>query len=951
MREQLLTTRKGSMLSAKALYAAMPCWAQHSAVSTYGLYWYWLRFGRGYQESRDSYARREAFTRVQWEGWRSKELKELLSIAAEQVPYYRKTWSPEQRRAANSGALRELPLLPKEPIRRAPKDFLRADKRLRHPFIFHTSGSTGTPIATYWSAYEMRKSMAIREARSTGWAGVSFRLPRATFSGRMVEPLATSEGPFYRFNAVEKQVYLSAFHIRPDTVPAYVHALQKHQVQWCTGYAVSFYLLARFLLEAKLPPLRLKAVITTSEKLTPEMREVMSEAYGCRIYEEYGTVENSLFASECEAGRLHVSEDIGIVEILRADGSACLPGEIGEVVATSLLRHHQIFVRYRLGDLACWDPEDCPCGRKMPVIKDVVGRLEDIVIGARRATAGALSQCLYRATEREGRASYSGSTRPATSASGDNGELFGAGRARADYQDCPPGGAGHADRSGSGERDPALEGRQIQSSCFAADRGPAGQRTPPRAGRDERALHGFVASGSHPVRRSSVGKRMSDNLPFRRWLLLTQYYHPEPGAPQVRLRALAKELTRRGCEVEILTAMPNYPTGRIFDGYRGKLTHTEIIDRCTVRRLWLYAGAGRSSFARLLCYLSFSIAALFRIPFLKKPDVVFVEAQPVTMAFAGWLSKLLRGVPFIYNTPDLQVEIAQDERWIGSRVLLDTAKRIENFLMRRSFCVATVTDAFVTHFSEERGIPRSHISFFPNGADTEELMPAVRDDLYAEQLGVTGKKIFAYCGTQAHYHGLEVLVETAALLRPREDIVILMVGKGPLRGELQQQASSLGLTNLRFVDSPFSEMRRLMSITTASLATVARMKAAAKMRLSKVVPPLACGVPVIYVGEGEFTKILEERCCGLVVQPSSAEKLAAAIVKLADDPAVAASMGKRGREYVATELSWSSIVERWLDDLSCIKSGKDLWQHRQDAIVQYTSAAPTSSELSIEQAS
>jgi len=145
---------------------------------------------------------------------------------------------------------------------------------------------------------------------------------------------------------------------------------------------VSYYLLARFMLEKGIaPPRFLKAIITTSEKLTTEMRVVMEKAYGCRVFEEYSTVENAIFASECEHGRLHVSPDVSVVEILRPDGSACLPGEAGEVVVTTLAKMYQPLVRFRLGDVAMWDAEPCPCGRQMPVLKEVVGRIEDVVIG------------------------------------------------------------------------------------------------------------------------------------------------------------------------------------------------------------------------------------------------------------------------------------------------------------------------------------------------------------------------------------------------------------------------------------------------------------------------------------------------------------------------------------------------------------------------------------------
>src|SRR5665213_1509364 len=91
--------------------------------------------------------------------------------------------------------------------------------------------------------------------------------------------------------------------------------------------------------------------------------------------------------------------------------------------------------------------------------------------------------------------------------------------------------------------------------------------------------------------------------PFQRWLILTQYYHPEPGAPQIRLRALARELTRMGCDVEVLTAMPNYPDGRISEAYRGKLFCNDVIDGIPVHRQWLYAAAGRQPLRRLACYM------------------------------------------------------------------------------------------------------------------------------------------------------------------------------------------------------------------------------------------------------------------------------------------------------------------------------------------------------------
>lgn len=363
-----------------SLYAHLPVIAQHGAVSAFGLYWHWLRFGPGFDRHVRGYVRREQFSPAEWHAWCQVRLRRLLSSAAREVPYYRDKWQLAEREAASAGRLTDLPLLEKDAVRANPRAFLRQDVNPHPTMVFHTSGTSGTPIASIWTVQEYRNALALREVRSARWAGVTFKMPRATFSGRMVEPDPRSQGPFYRYNAVERQTYLSPFHLSPATASRYVDALWKHDVMWLTGYAFSFYLLGKLILEQNLRVPPLKAIITTSEKVTSGMREVMEKAYSCRVYEEYSTVENAVFASGCEHGRLHVSEDAGIVEILRPDGTPCAPGEVGEVVATCMMRYFQIMIRFRLGDLAAWDDRLCSCGRTTPVLKEVVGRIEDVVV-------------------------------------------------------------------------------------------------------------------------------------------------------------------------------------------------------------------------------------------------------------------------------------------------------------------------------------------------------------------------------------------------------------------------------------------------------------------------------------------------------------------------------------------------------------------------------------------
>lgn len=369
------------MGSLTALYDRLPIAGQHAAISAYGYYWHWVRFGPGYQRRVQEYQEREFFTGPQWQRWQQRRLEQFLPQALE-VPYYAQNWTRDERRAAEAGRLGDLPLLEKNPVRNDARQFLNPSCRPALPLVLHTSGSTGTPVANYWTWPEQRDSRAVRETRSAAWAGVSYREPRATFTGRFIVPRSCSSGPFHRYNRAERQICFSAFHIRPENATQYVQALHDHHITWITGYSVAAFLLGQLMLEQRLtPPRSLQAIITTSEPLTEEMRDVMQRAYRCRVYEEYSTGENCVFATECEEGRLHVSPDVSVVEILRPDGTPCEPGEPGEVVTTCLMRQFQPLIRYRVGDVASWSDERCPCGREMPVLKEVVGRMEDVIVG------------------------------------------------------------------------------------------------------------------------------------------------------------------------------------------------------------------------------------------------------------------------------------------------------------------------------------------------------------------------------------------------------------------------------------------------------------------------------------------------------------------------------------------------------------------------------------------
>jgi len=404
-----------------------------------------------------------------------------------------------------------------------------------------------------------------------------------------------------------------------------------------------------------------------------------------------------------------------------------------------------------------------------------------------------------------------------------------------------------------------------------------------------------------------------------RWLVLTQYYPPEIGAPQIRLQSMVRELTRKGIDVEVLTAFPNYPAGKIFPGYERKWRMRETISGTPVRRTWVYAATGKSARMRLANYFSFTFTALLSTLLGPRPDVLFVESQPLSLGIVAVLMKWLRRVPYVYNVPDLQVDVARQLGFMRSTGLLKVAFALENLFLRSAWRVSTVTHGFMDHF-QSRGVDRSRITFLPNGADSDFLRPLPPSKELLDRWGLHGKKVFLYVGTHAFYHGLETLIEAAALLQHRKDLAFLLVGDGPERPRLERLCLEKGLNNVTFGRSPYDEMDRLYSIAYASVATLRKMDVAKGMRLSKIFPSLSCAVPVIYAGEGEAAELLSDQACGVVVSPENAKELAQAFVDMADTPEMRRRMGEAGRSLVERDYSWSRIVDRWLHQIGHVNA-------------------------------
>lgn len=361
-------------------YHALPPWAWSVAATARG---YQLKRWR-YDQSTDAMARaareREYWDENTWEAWRRPRLEALLERAVKRVPFYRDYWKGHPDGAWKG--LENWPVLDKESVRADPLAFLADDCDRKTMFPEHTSGSTGSPVRLWWSRETTRSWYALFEARWRGWYGVSREDRWAILGGQRVVPAGRKNAPYWVWNSALKQLYLSVFHMRPEALPAYLDALERYGVRYLWGYPSAMHQLALAALASnrRVP---LTVAIANAEPLSETQRVAIEAAFSCPARETYGLAEIVTAAGECESGAMHVWPDAGIVELLE-DGKPARAGQPGDIVATGLANPDMPLIRYRTGDRAIsGEPAlPCACGRTMPRLARIEGRVDDYILTA-----------------------------------------------------------------------------------------------------------------------------------------------------------------------------------------------------------------------------------------------------------------------------------------------------------------------------------------------------------------------------------------------------------------------------------------------------------------------------------------------------------------------------------------------------------------------------------------
>lgn len=405
------------------------------------------------------------------------------------------------------------------------------------------------------------------------------------------------------------------------------------------------------------------------------------------------------------------------------------------------------------------------------------------------------------------------------------------------------------------------------------------------------------------------------------FLVLTLYFPPEIGAAPTRLDAMTRELTRLGHDVEVVTGMPNYPQGKIFPGYRGSFYRREVRYRVVIHRVWLYPTVGRG-LGRLLNYVSFSFFSLFGLFRAKRPDFLFVESPPLTLSGPGHIYSFLRRVPLILNIADLWPDTLVEMGLLHEGITLDLLYRLERWAYRQAAFVNTVTEGLRYSLLHAKGVPSDRLLFLPNGVDTERNRPQQPDPVFKRALGLSGKQVLLYSGTLGRAHGLENVLEAAALLKNQPDLHILFLGDGSERPALQEMKHRLQLENVTFHDPvSIEKLAPFQAIADCGLVSLRNLPIFEGARPSKMFPLLAAGKPLLFCGHGEGANLVRAAKAGIVVPSGDPQALAKAISELLRNRQLLEELGANGRRFVEEHYEWRKLVGDWVESLIGPRAG------------------------------
>lgn len=413
---------------------------------------------------------------------------------------------------------------------------------------------------------------------------------------------------------------------------------------------------------------------------------------------------------------------------------------------------------------------------------------------------------------------------------------------------------------------------------------------------------------------------------------VTQWFPPEPGT--VVAAAIADGLAERGHHVDVLTGFPNYPTGKLQEGYPlQRYRRDERSARVTVHRAPLYPSHDTSATKRMLNYLSFAAAAWWvgrrHVP---QPDAWLVYSSPATAALPALLSAYRSTIPTHLLIEDLWPDSVTQSGLVGGVVnsVVDAIlHKFCNWTYRRATGIGVISPSMKSVLVD-RGVDEGKISYTPNWVDAGHDPSPPTAELRAT-LGLPAGRLFMYAGNMGELQGLEPLVRAFSHVPSAR---LVLIGGGIIRPHLESVVKREAIRNVSFLDpQPSSAIGRYVSASDVQVVSLQDTPLLRATMPSKVQSSLAAGRPVLVHAAGDVASLVSENGLGVACRPGDLEDTTNAITLLASRPAAElVEMGQKSRTFYMNHFCADAGLDR-LEKLLSSDGGVPHQGLREPAVV------------------
>ncbi len=379
-------------------------------------------------------------------------------------------------------------------------------------------------------------------------------------------------------------------------------------------------------------------------------------------------------------------------------------------------------------------------------------------------------------------------------------------------------------------------------------------------------------------------------------LFLTDNFPPEGNAPATRTFEHAREWVDKGHKVTVITCAPNFPDGKVFEGYKNKWLSKHKIEGINVWRVKTYITANEGFIKRTIDFISFMISSLFFGLFARKVDVVIGTSPQFFTVISAWALAKFKRVPFVFELRDIWPASITAVGAMKGTWIIKVLEKLELFLYHQADLIISVTHSFKQEL-QNRGISEDKIKVVLNGVDLSKYKPLPeKDKVLSEEFQLKGKFVAGYIGTHGLAHALDSIVEVAELLKTEGDIRIVFAGGGADRARIEKLVEARDLSNVVMIPrQPKENMPKIWSLCDISLVPLKDTPLFSTVIPSKIFESMAMGLPIIIsVPEGESTQIIRTQKAGLVIPPENPVRLAQALMNIKNDNDMYNTYAKNG---------------------------------------------------------